>query len=96
MASLSGVRFTLAPDEYPMLHPPMAAANHPAPSTTATRAWLLVAAFSLVLFMITAATYNALGVVLPDMVRDLRLTWIDAGFGLTLLGAALHRLSPAQ
>ena len=66
----------------------MAAANSPAPSTTATRAWLLVAAFSLVLFTITAGTYNALGVVLPDMVRDLRFSWTEAGFGFTLLGAA--------
>ena len=66
----------------------MAAAEHPAPSSTDLRAWLLVAAFSLVLFMITAGTYNALGVVLPDMVRDLRFNWTEAGFGFTLLGAA--------
>ena len=32
------------------------------------RPWVLVAAFSLVLFLITAGTYNALGVVLPAMV----------------------------
>jgi len=66
----------------------MAAADSTPPLITATRAWLLVAAFSLVLFSITAATYNALGVVLPDMVKDLRFSWTEAGFGFTLLGAA--------
>ena len=53
----------------------------------AARAWTLVAAFSTVLFLITAATYNGLGVVLPDMVRDLKWSWTEAGFGFTLLGA---------
>jgi len=65
-----------------------AAADRPAALPTSLRAWTLVAAFSLVLFMITAGTYNALGVVLPDMVRDLRFSWTEAGFGFTLLGAA--------
>jgi|HubBroStandDraft_1064217.scaffolds.fasta_scaffold15276_4 MFS family permease len=52
------------------------------------RAWLLVAAFSLVLFLITAGTYNALGVVLPAMVKQEGWSWTEAGFGYTLLGAA--------
>jgi MFS family permease len=52
------------------------------------RPWLLVAAFSLVLFLITAATYNALGVVLPAMVKQEGWSWTEAGFGYTLLGAA--------
>lgn len=52
------------------------------------RPWALVAAFSLVLFAITAATYNALGVVLPAMVADQHWSWTEAGFGFTLLGAA--------
>src|SRR5271154_4984859 len=51
------------------------------------RPWLLVAAFSAVLFLITAATYNALGVVLPNMVREEGWNWTEAGFGFTLLGA---------
>src|SRR5579859_1183260 len=52
------------------------------------RPWLLVAAFSLVLFLITAATYNALGVVLPSMVREGGWSWTEGGFGYTLLGAS--------
>jgi MFS family permease len=52
------------------------------------RPWLLVAAFSVVLFLITAATYNALGVVLPNMVKEEGWNWTEAGFGFTLLGAA--------
>jgi MFS family permease len=54
----------------------------------AWRPWVLVAAFSLVLFLITAATYNALGVVLPAMVKEQGWSWTEAGFGFTLLGAA--------
>ena len=57
------------------------------------RAWLLVAVFSLVLFLITAATYNALGVVLPSMVTEGGWSWTEGGFGFTLLGAATGLLS---
>lgn len=56
--------------------------------TSKWRAWVLVGAFSLVLFLITAATYNALGVVLPNMVREEGWSWTEAGFGFTMLGAA--------
>ena len=52
------------------------------------RPWLIVAAFSLVLFLITASTYSALGVVLPNMVGDEHWSWTEAGFGFTLLGMA--------
>lgn len=52
------------------------------------RPWLVVSAFSLVLFLITASTYSALGVVLPDMVREEHWSWTEAGLGFTLLGAA--------
>ena len=45
-------------------------------------------AFSLVLFLITAGTYNALGVVLPTMVTQLHWGWTAAGLGFTMLGAA--------
>jgi MFS family permease len=52
------------------------------------RPWLLVAAFSLVLFLITASTYSSLGVVLPNMVKEEHWNWTEAGLGFTLLGAA--------
>jgi len=48
------------------------------------RPWLVVSAFSHVLFLI----YSALGVVLPNMVRDEGWSWVVAGAGFTLLGAA--------
>ncbi len=56
-------------------------------SLPAWRPWLLLAAFSLVLFLITAATYSSLGVVLPLMVKDEGWNWTQAGLGFTLLGA---------
>lgn len=51
------------------------------------RPWLQLAAFSLVLFLITSATYSSLGVVLPLMVKDEGWTFTEAGLGFTLLGA---------
>jgi len=51
------------------------------------RPWLLVAAFSLVFFLINASTYSSLGVVLPNMVREEHWSWTIAGLGFTLLGA---------
>lgn len=52
------------------------------------RPWIAHGAFSLILFLITAATYSSLGVVLPAMVRDLGWSWGQAGLGFTLMGAA--------
>jgi MFS family permease len=37
-------------------------------------------------FIITAATFGSLGMVLPAMVGDLGWNWTGAGFGFTLLG----------
>lgn len=51
------------------------------------RPWLQLAALSFVLFLITAATYSSLGVVLPMMVKDQKWSWTEAGLGFTLLGA---------
>lgn len=53
------------------------------------RPWLLVAVFSLVGFVINASTFYALGVVLPDMVRDERWSFGAAGLGFTILGGAV-------
>jgi MFS family permease len=52
------------------------------------RPWLLVAAFSLVFFVITASTYSSLGVVLPNMVREQHWSYTEGGLGFTLLGVA--------
>ncbi|MGV8996273.1 MAG: CynX/NimT family MFS transporter [Parvibaculaceae bacterium] len=48
--------------------------------------WFVLLAFSLVFFLITAGTFTSLGVVLPDMVRDLGWDWTSAGLGFTILG----------
>lgn len=44
--------------------------------------------FSLLFFLGFAATFSALGVTLPAMVRDLGWSWTEAGFGFTLLGVS--------
>lgn len=51
------------------------------------RSWSALAAFSLLLFLITASTFSALGVVLPAMVKAEGWSWTEAGLGFTLLGA---------
>ena len=50
------------------------------------RPWLLVAAFSLLLFLITASTYGSLGVVLPAMIGDLNWSFEKAFLGFSVLG----------
>lgn len=52
------------------------------------RPWILLGVFSLTGFLINAATFNALGVVLPKMVLEEGWSWREAGEGFTLLGAA--------
>ena len=50
------------------------------------RAWVTWALISALFFIITAATFDSLGVVLPAMVDELGWSWAKAGFGFTLLG----------
>jgi MFS family permease len=50
------------------------------------RAWATLALMSTLYFIITAATFGSLGMVLPAMVKDLGWSWTSAGFGFTLLG----------
>jgi MFS family permease len=66
-------------------------------SIQGTARYLVLAAMSLLYFLLMAGTFNALGVVLPAMVRDLGMSWTEAGFGFTLLGVAcgLASLIPA-
>lgn len=56
--------------------------------STRLRPYIAHGALSLILFLITAATYSSLGVVLPAMVNDLGWSWGQAGLGFTLMGAA--------
>lgn len=50
------------------------------------RPWLLLAAFSLLLFLITASTYGSLGVVLPAMIGELNWSFEKAFLGFSVLG----------
>ena len=52
------------------------------------RAKLALTALSLLFFVITAATFTSLGVILPAMVTELKWSWTDAGLGFTLLSVA--------
>ncbi len=52
------------------------------------RPWLVLASFSLVFFLINGSTYSALGVVLPNMVREEHWSYTIGGLGFTLLGSA--------
>ncbi|HEY0269549.1 MAG TPA: MFS transporter [Sphingomonas sp.] len=49
---------------------------------------VVLAALSLLYFLLMASTFNSLGQVLPSMVTDLNMDWAQAGFGFTLLGIA--------
>ena len=50
--------------------------------------WLTFSALSLLFFVVTAGTFSSLGVVLPEMVRELGWSWAQAGAGYTVLGIA--------
>jgi len=50
--------------------------------------YVALAAVTLLYLLLTAGTFNALGVVLPMMVKDIGMTWAEAGMGFTLLGIA--------
>ena len=50
------------------------------------RAWLTLALVSALFFMITGATFASLGLALPAMVADLKMSWTEAGTGFGLLG----------
>ncbi|MFA3791219.1 CynX/NimT family MFS transporter [Aliiglaciecola sp. SL4] len=52
------------------------------------QAWFVLCTFSLSFFVVTAATFTSLGVILPAMVTELGWDWTTAGLGFTLLGVA--------
>lgn len=56
-------------------------------SKTQWRPWVLLGAFSLLLFLITASTFSSLGVVLPSMIREQKWSFASAFLGFSLLGA---------
>lgn len=59
--------------------------------------YMALVALSLVYFLLSACTFNGLGVVLPYMVGELGWNWATAGLGFTLLGmtCGLSGLLPA-
>ena len=50
------------------------------------RAWTTLAVMSALFFIVTAATFDTLGLALPAMVAELGWSWTEAGMGFTLLG----------
>ncbi len=53
---------------------------------TAFRAWTTLLLVSALFFIITAATFTSLGLVLPPMIGELHWSYGDAGAGFSLLG----------
>ena len=64
---------------------------------TGSARFVVLGVVSLLYVLLTATTFNSLGQVLPSMVRDLGMSWAQAGFGFTLLGVAcgIASLAPA-
>ena len=50
------------------------------------RAWTTLVVMSALFFIVTAATFDTLGLALPAMVAELGWNWTEAGAGFTLLG----------
>lgn len=58
---------------------------------------IVLQALCLMYFLLSAGTFNSLGMVLPSMVEAFGMNWAQAGFGFTLLGTAcgIVSLAPA-
>lgn len=54
----------------------------------------LIAALSLLFFLITATTFASLGVLLPAMIAEFQWSWTTAGLGFTALALATGVFSP--
>ncbi|MGA2951646.1 MAG: TonB-dependent receptor, partial [Caulobacteraceae bacterium] len=74
------------PDE-PAVHPATPGDPHPRLQLL-MRPRLAFVALSGLYFLVTAGTFNGLGVVLPAMVSQLAWNWKEAGAGYALLGVA--------
>jgi MFS family permease len=59
--------------------------------------YIVLQALCLMYFLLSAGTFNSLGMVIPSMVQEFGMNWAQAGFGFTLLGTAcgLVSLAPA-
>jgi MFS family permease len=68
-----------------------------APLNTRLLVYIVLQALCLMYFLLSAGTFNSLGMVIPSMVQEFGMNWAQAGFGFTLLGTAcgIVSLAPA-
>ncbi|WP_404478281.1 CynX/NimT family MFS transporter [Novosphingobium sp. BL-52-GroH] len=65
------------------------------PMNTRLLVYIVLQALCLMYFLLSAGTFNSLGMVIPSMVQEFGMTWAQAGFGFTLLGTACGIISLA-
>ncbi|WP_235037622.1 MULTISPECIES: CynX/NimT family MFS transporter [unclassified Novosphingobium] len=66
-----------------------------APTNTRLLVYIVLQALCLMYFLLSAGTFNSLGMVIPSMVQEFGMSWAQAGFGFTLLGTACGIISLA-
>ena len=66
-----------------------------APMNTRLLVYIVLQALCLMYFLLSAGTFNSLGMVIPSMVQEFGMSWAQAGFGFTLLGTACGIISLA-
>jgi MFS family permease len=66
-----------------------------APMNTRLLVYIVLQALCLMYFLLSAGTFNSLGMVIPSMVEEFGMNWAQAGFGFTLLGTACGIISLA-
>ncbi|WP_052505704.1 CynX/NimT family MFS transporter [Novosphingobium sp. P6W] len=66
-----------------------------APMNTRLLVYVVLQALCLMYFLLSAGTFNSLGMVIPSMVQEFGMSWAQAGFGFTLLGTACGIISLA-
>ncbi|EJL32565.1 CynX/NimT family MFS transporter [Novosphingobium sp. AP12] len=66
-----------------------------APMNTRLLVYIVLQALCLMYFLLSAGTFNSLGMVIPSMVEEFGMSWAQAGFGFTLLGTACGIISLA-